>query len=95
MNKSELAEKLAAELGVSASRGQEIVNAFANIVTQAIVAGDTVQITGFGTFAPSARAARAGRNPATGEALQIAASASVKFTVGAALKAAVNARKSK
>ncbi|SDV51439.1 HU family DNA-binding protein [Chitinasiproducens palmae] len=95
MNKSELAEKLAAELEVSASRGQEIVNAFVSVVTQALSRDESVQITGFGTFAPTERAARTGRNPATGAALEIAASSSVKFTVGSALKNAVNTQRKK
>lgn len=57
--------------------------------------GDTVGITGFGTFSVAKRAARKGRNPATGEAIKIAASKTPKFTAGATLKAAVNPPKKK
>ena len=56
----------------------------------ALVAGDKVQLVGFGTFAVKERAARSGRNPATGETITIAASKSIGFAAGKALKDAVN-----
>jgi DNA-binding protein HU-beta len=59
-------------------------------VTNAAVKGDPVQLIGFGSFSAGARAARTGRNPKTGEALQIAASTTVKFTAGKLFKDAVN-----
>jgi DNA-binding protein HU-beta len=60
-------------------------------VSEAIVAGDKVQLVGFGTFYVADRAAREGRNPATGEPMHIDASKAPKFKAGKALKTAVNA----
>jgi predicted porin len=68
----------------------ETIDAFVAVVTQAVVEGDGVQLVGFGTFSTGQRAARAGRNPRTGETLQIAAAKTVKFTAGKAFKDAVN-----
>ena len=58
-------------------------------ITKAVAAGDSVALVGFGTFKASERAAREGKNPKTGEALQIAATTVPKFTPGASFKAAV------
>ena len=59
-------------------------------LTQAVAEGDGVQLVGFGTFSTGQRAARTGRNPRTGETLQIAAAKTVKFTAGKAFKDSVN-----
>lgn len=59
-------------------------------MTGAVANGEAVQLTGFGTFASGARAARVGRNPATGAEIRIAAAKTVKFTAGKAFKEAVN-----
>ncbi len=59
-------------------------------ITDALKGGDDVRLTGFGSFSVSARPAREGKNPRTGEKITIAASKAVKFTVGKALKDAVN-----
>jgi DNA-binding protein HU-beta len=61
-------------------------------VTAEVTKGGTVQLVGFGSFSTGARAARVGRNPATGEEIQIAAAKTVKFTAGKAFKDAVNAQ---
>ena len=71
------------------------VNTLIAIITDRLKKGDTVGITGFGTFSVAKRAARKGRNPATGEAIKIAASKTPKFSAGATLKAAVNPTKKK
>lgn len=66
-------------------------NAFLDVIKDAMVAGEKIQLVGFGTFEVSERAAREGRNPQTGETMQIAASKAPKFKAGKALKDAVNA----
>jgi DNA-binding protein HU-beta len=90
MNKQELIDAVASEVGIAKSAAAETIDAFLATVTNAVVKGDPVQLIGFGSFSTGARAARAGRNPKTGEALQIAASKTVKFTAGKAFKDAVN-----
>jgi DNA-binding protein HU-beta len=90
MNKQELIDAVANQAGIAKSAAEETINAFLETVTRAVVKGDAVQLIGFGSFGTGARAARAGRNPKTGETLQIAASKTVKFTAGKAFKDAVN-----
>ncbi|WP_255581144.1 HU family DNA-binding protein [Caballeronia sp. dw_276] len=90
MNKQELIDAVANQAGIAKSAAEETINAFLETVTKAVVKGDAVQLIGFGSFGTGARAARAGRNPKTGETLQIAASKTVKFTAGKAFKDAVN-----
>jgi len=90
MNKQDLIDAVASEVGIAKSAAGETIDAFLATVTNAVVKGDPVQLIGFGSFSTGARAARAGRNPKTGEALQIAASKTVKFTAGKAFKDAVN-----
>lgn len=70
---------------------KKALSAFTDTVTSAMKNGDKVQLVGFGTFEVSKRAARTGRNPRTGETVEIAASATPKFKAGKALKNAVNA----
>ena len=90
MNKRELIDAVASEVGIAKSAAAETIDAFLDTVTNALVKGEAVQLIGFGSFTAGARAARTGRNPKTGEALQIAASKTVKFTAGKAFKEAVN-----
>jgi DNA-binding protein HU-beta len=90
MNKQELIDAVASEAGISKIAAAQTIDAFLDAVTDAVVKGDPVQLIGFGSFSTGARAARTGRNPKTGEALQIAASTTIKFTVGKAFKDAVN-----
>jgi DNA-binding protein HU-beta len=61
-----------------------------NTISKEVAAGNAVQLIGFGTFGRGERAARSGRNPATGEAIEIAAAKTVKFAAGKAFKDAVN-----
>ena len=90
MNRAELAEMLADTLTLTKTQAAQIIDAvFAN-VSQALARGETVRLVGFGTFALGERRAVTGRNPATGERLEVAASRVVRFRPGAALKAAVN-----
>jgi DNA-binding protein HU-beta len=95
MKKGELIAEFAKRTEVSAAAANGAVNTLIAIITERLKKGDTVGITGFGTFSVAKRAARKGRNPATGEAIKIAASKTPKFSAGATLKAAVNPTKKK
>lgn len=91
MNKTELIAAMAEKAEISKKDAENVLTAFTNVVADALVDGDKVAITGFGTFEVVERAERQGRNPATGEAITIAASKSPKFKAGKALKDAVKA----
>lgn len=91
MNKTELIAAMAEKAEISKKDAEKALTAFTNIVADTLVDGDRVSITGFGTFEVVERAERQGRNPATGEAITIAASKSPKFKAGKALKEAVKA----
>jgi len=86
MTKAELVKEIAEESGLTQAQAAEALNAFTGAVTKALKAGDKVALVGFGTFSVANRAAREGRNPATGAPLKIAASKSGKFTPGKDLK---------
>ena len=91
MNKLQLTEAVAAKAaGLTKKQAAEAVNAVLDAITEALAAGDDVKITGFGGFEVKERAARTGRNPKTGEAVEIPASKYVAFSAGAALKDKVN-----
>jgi DNA-binding protein HU-beta len=90
MNKQELIDAVASESGTSKSAAEMAINAVLNTISKEVAAGNAVQLVGFGTFGSGERAARTGRNPATGEAIEIAAAKTVKFTAGKAFKDAVN-----
>ncbi|OTP75665.1 HU family DNA-binding protein [Caballeronia sordidicola] len=90
MNKQELIDAVANETGSNKTAAAEMIDAFLATVTNALAKGDAVQLIGFGSFSTGARAARTGRNPRTGEALQLPASKTVKFTAGKAFKDVVN-----
>ncbi len=91
MNKTELITKIAEKADISKKDAESAVNAFTNVVSDALVDGDKVQIVGFGTFEVTERAARTGRNPKTGETIEIPTSKSPKFKAGKALKDAIKA----
>lgn len=91
MNKVELIGAVASKSEISKKDVEKVINAFTNVVADALVDGDKVQLVGFGTFEVVERAERLGRNPATGEAMTIAASKSPKFKAGKVLKDAVKA----
>ena len=90
MNKSELVVALAQKAELSKKDAEKAVNAFVEVVTETLKAGDKVQLVGFGTFESKARPARTARNPRTGEELKIAASKTAAFKVGKALKDSLN-----
>ena len=88
MNKAELCEKVQQALGDEASKAcaEKSVKAVLDAIADGVRETEVVQLIGFGTFKVSHRAARMGRNPKTGEAMQINASKSVKFSPSAAFK---------
>jgi DNA-binding protein HU-beta len=90
MNKSELIDVIASESGLSKADAARALNATTDAITNAMSSGDGVQLTGFGSFVVRDRAARTGRNPQTGAAIQIAASKVAAFKAGKNLKEAVN-----
>jgi DNA-binding protein HU-beta len=90
MNKSELIEAVASAADLSKADAARAVDGVIAAVTEALKAGDQVTIVGFGTFLVRKREARTGRNPRTGETIQIAASNVPAFKAGKALKDAVN-----
>ena len=90
MNKAELVAAVAAKTGETKKGAEEAVNAFVDVVTNALVSGDKVQLVGFGSFEVRKRAARKGRNPQTKEEIKIPASKAPVFKAGKALKDLVN-----
>ena len=95
MNKADLVAKVAEKSGVTKKDAEKAVAGIFAAVQEVLAAGDKVQVLGFGTFEVKERAARTGRNPQTGEELQIAASKNPSFKPGKALKEAVNVKPAK
>ncbi len=90
MNKSDLIDAMAADAGISKAAAKSALDSLTSNVTKALKGGGKVSLVGWGTWSVSARAARTGRNPQTGAAIQIAAKNVVKFKAGAGLSSAVN-----
>jgi DNA-binding protein HU-alpha len=90
MKKPELAAAIAEKADVTKDKAGEILNILTDEITNAMNKNDTVSLIGFGTFSVRERSARTGKNPQTGETIQIAASKSVGFKPGKSLKDAVN-----
>ena len=89
MTKSDLIDTIAAEAGISKAAAGKALAAFERAVSGSLAAGGEVQLVGFGTFYVGERAERQGRNPKTGEPLQIKAAKTPKFRAGKALKDAL------
>ena len=89
MKKKELIERIAEEAGTPKGEAQKHFEAFEEVVTQALKAGEEVQITGFGKFSVKERKAMEGTNPQTGQKMKIAAQKVPSFSAGNALKEAV------
>jgi DNA-binding protein HU-beta len=89
LNRTELVAAVASESGQSQAAVSGVVDAFFSVVSKSVADGTKVTIPGWIAFEKTHRAARTGRNPQTGEALEIAASDSVKVSAGSKLKAAV------
>ncbi len=89
MNKSELIDAVAAKTGQTKTATAALLDGFIETVKESLAKNESVQLIGFGAFEVTERAAREGRNPATGAALKIAAKKIVKFKAGKALTEAV------
>ena len=85
MNQTELVKKIAEKAEISQAQAKSVLEATLESVKEALQGGDSVQLIGFGTFSVSERAARTGKNPRTGEQIQIAAKKIAKFKAGAGL----------
>ena len=89
MNKTELIDKIAAGAGISKADSKKALDATVNALKEALIAGDKIQLVGFGTFSVNERPAREGINPATKEKITIAAKKVAKFKAGAELADAI------
>jgi DNA-binding protein HU-beta len=90
MNKQDLVNKVADDTGLSKADAARAVDSVFDSITAQLASGGDVRLVGFGTFAVARRKATTGRNPRTGETIQIAASNAAKFKAGKALKDALN-----
>ncbi len=90
MNKAVLIDQIATKADISKQKAAAALEALTQSITEALAKGDSVTLTGFGVFSVSSRAARTGRNPQTGEAVDIPARKAPAFKAGKALKDAVN-----
>ncbi|MFO7909545.1 DNA-binding protein HU-beta [Vreelandella aquamarina] len=90
MNKSELIEAIAASADISKAAATRALDAMVESVTESLKQGESVSLVGFGTFTIKERAARTGRNPQTGQPIEISAAKVPSFKAGKALKDAVN-----
>ena len=90
MTKQELAQKVAAETGLSGSDAKHAVEATFDAIASELADGGEVAVAGFGKFSVTERSAREGRNPSTGETIQIAASNAAKFSAASGLKKQLN-----
>ena len=90
MNKTELVAAMAEQTNLSKKDAEAALKAFVDVVSEELKKGEKGQLVGFGTFEVSERAAREGRNPQTGETMEIKASKTPKFKAGKALKDMMN-----
>jgi len=90
VNKSELIEAIAASADIPKAAATRALDAMVESVTDSLKKGESVSLVGFGTFAIKERAARTGRNPQTGQPIQISAAKVPSFKAGKALKDAIN-----
>ncbi|MBB3114120.1 DNA-binding protein HU-beta [Paenibacillus phyllosphaerae] len=89
MNKNDLISNIATKSGLTKRDVEAVLNGFMDEVTEALAGGDKVQLIGFGNFETSKRAGRTGRNPQTGEPMDIPESVVPKFTAGKKLREAI------
>lgn len=90
MNKSELIAAISENAEITKASAEKVLNTITETITSELKAGNSVVLVGFGTFEPRQKAARTGRNPQTGTAIEIAASVQPAFKAGKSLKEAVN-----
>ncbi|CAM4425180.1 MAG: DNA-binding protein HU [Legionellaceae bacterium] len=89
MNKSDLVDAIAASAGLTKVDADRALKAFMDVVMQQLAKGEKINIVGFGTFEKKRRSARTGRNPKTGEVMQIAEAVTAGFKPGKLLKDAI------
>ena len=90
MNKGQLIERIAETANISKIVAEKALNGFLQVVTEALESGDRVTLVGFGTFYVAERKARTGRNPSTGEKIEIPAKKIARFKAGSKLQEAVS-----
>ena len=90
MNKAELVSEIANGAGLTKTKATEVVDSIVSTITEALKKGEKVTLVGFGTFSTSKREPRKGRNPKTGEILNIAGKTVAKFKAGSELSKSVN-----
>ncbi len=90
MNKEDMVKSVMAATGQAKAEAEKSVDAVFSAISETLKSGGEVRLAGFGTFVVSARAARDGRNPRTGETIKIPGSKAVRFRPGKGLKDAVN-----
>lgn len=90
MNKTDLVSAIADKTELTKKDSEKALKAFMDVVTEELQKGEKIQLVGFGTFEVSDRAARTGKNPQTGESIEIPAARAPKFKAGSALKESVN-----
>jgi DNA-binding protein HU-beta len=90
MNKKDLAEAIALGADISQTKGEEVLKILLEIIEKQLISHESVQLSGFGTFAVKTRSARVGRNPKTGDPIEIGSSIAIRFIPGKAFKEQVN-----
>ena len=90
MNQGELIQEVADEANLTKTQTQDAIRALLKTIMQVVADGDKVTLVGFGTFEPKVRSAREGRNPKTGDTIQIPAARVPTFSAGKAFREAVN-----
>ena len=90
MNKTDLVNSIAKQTGLSKSKSNEVIDVLVDAVTESLSNGEKVTLVGFGTFTTSQREARKGRNPKTGEVINISAKTVARFKAGSDLSKSVN-----
>jgi DNA-binding protein HU-beta len=90
MNKAELVNSLAETTGLTKTKTNEVIDSLVSIITETLKSGEKVTLVGFGTFTTTQREARKGRNPKTGETLDIPSKRVAKFRAGSELTKSVN-----
>ena len=93
MNRSQLVDEIASTTGLARRQAEEAVDAFVGTIGDQVRSGTKVTIYGFGSFNPTSRKARTGRNPWTGQPVKIAASKGIRFSPATGFKADLNAKK--
>jgi len=90
MNKNDLAEAIALGADISQTKGEEVLKVLLEIIENQLINQGSVQLSGFGTFAVKKRSARVGRNPKTGDPIEIGESIAIRFIPGKVFKDQVN-----